>query len=53
MMGYFPMCVDIEGEKVYLVGQGEETEYKLKKLKLFSEEFRAPLTSTSSLTLTS
>ena len=38
MMGYFPMCVDIEGKKVYLVGQGEETEYKLKKLKLFSPE---------------
>lgn len=31
-MNYFPLCMDLDGAKVFLVGQGKEAQVKLEKL---------------------
>lgn len=39
-MGWFPLCIDLRGAKVLLVGRGAELEEKVKKLTLFGAELR-------------
>lgn len=37
-MGYFPMCVDLRGKRVLLVGSGPQTDEKLERLHPFGGE---------------
>lgn len=39
-MGWFPLCIDLRGAKVLLVGRGAELEKKVKKLTPFGAELR-------------
>lgn len=39
-MGYFPICMDIRGKTVLLVGQGPQTDEKLRKLLPFGPVIR-------------
>ena len=37
-MGYFPMCMDLAGKPVLLIGKGKEIDYKVEKLLPFGPE---------------
>lgn len=39
-MGYFPMCIDLSGQTVILVGNGPQIQEKLEKLRSFSARLR-------------
>lgn len=39
-MGWFPLCIDLRGAKVLLVGRGAELEEKVKKLAVFGAEIQ-------------
>jgi len=39
-MGYFPMCVDIRGQRVLIIGFGTQTQDKIEKLRQFAPEIQ-------------
>ncbi|HIU34446.1 MAG TPA: hypothetical protein IAB02_07785, partial [Candidatus Pullichristensenella excrementigallinarum] len=40
-MGYFPMCVDLTGKRVLLVGEGKQIRDKMEKLRSFQAQLVA------------
>ena len=35
MMGYFPMCMDLNGRRILLIGNGDQVDEKIQRLRPF------------------